>query len=112
MHTTADTPADSGTPRPRFVFGVIFGALLLVGNLLVLAAAWQDKSWGTLAMAIVVGPILNSAFLVSGLVAIPFLKRRRVQFSLGRHLVLTLGVPIVAVVADFFIIMSMGFHPC
>jgi hypothetical protein len=112
MNTTANAADDTGTPRPRVVFGVIFGALLLVGNLLVLAAAWQDKSWGALVMAIVVGPILSGAFLVSGLVAIPFLKRRRVQFSLGRHLALTLGVPIAGVVADFFIIRWMGFHPC
>jgi hypothetical protein len=62
IHSTSDTSADTGTPRPRVVFGVIFGALLLVGNLLVLAATWQDKSWGALVMAIVVGPILNGAF--------------------------------------------------
>ena len=112
MHTTADTPADKITPKCRGVFGMVLGVLLLVGNLLVLAAAWQDRSWGALGMAVMVGPILNGVFLISGLVAIPFLKRRRQQFSLGRHLALTLGVPIAAVVADFFIIMSMGLHGC
>jgi hypothetical protein len=112
MHTTTDTSSGTAAPKGRGVFGVVFGALLLVGNLLVLAAAWQDGSWGALVMAVIVGPILNGVFLISGLVAIPFLKRHRQQFSLGLHLALTLGVPIAAVVADFFIIMSMGLHGC
>ena len=63
-------------------------------------------------MAIVGGPILNGVFLICGLVAIPFLKRQRVCFSVGRHLALTLGVPIASVVADFFIIMTMDLHGC
>lgn len=110
MHTTAETPADIVTPKTRGVFGLVFGALLLAGNLVVLAAAWQDRSWGALRMAVMVGPVLNGVFLISGLIAIPFLKRRRNSFSLGRHLALTFGVPIAAVVADFFIIVSMGLH--
>jgi hypothetical protein len=63
-------------------------------------------------MAFVGGPIFNGLLLISGLVAIPFLKRRRVRFSLGRHLALTLGLPIAAVVADAIIILSMGLHGC
>jgi hypothetical protein len=89
---------------------MVFGALLLVGNLLLLAAAWQDKGMGAVWMAFIGGSILNATFLISGLIAIPSLKRHRRQFSLGRHLALTLGVPIAAVVADFYIIGSMGSH--
>jgi hypothetical protein len=110
MHSTTDTPADTATPKARGVFGMVFGALLLVGNLLLLAVAWHDKSWGAFWMAFIGGPILNGTFMISGLIAIPFLKRHRRQSSLGRHLALTLGVPIAAVVADFFFIMSMGLH--
>ena len=92
------------------MFVRVFLALVAVGNCFVLSVAWQDKSWAALWMAIVVGPVLNGALLISGLVAIPFLKRRRVSFSLRRHLALTIGVPIAAVVADFVIILSMGLH--
>ena len=112
MHIPTDTPVETTTPKARGVFGMVFGALLFVGNLLVLAAAWQDKSWGALGMAVVVGPVLNGVFLMSGLVAIPFLKRHRQQFALGQHLALTLGIPIATVAADFFIIMSMGLRGC
>jgi hypothetical protein len=112
MHTTSNLSTDIATQKPRHVFGLVFSALLLVGNILVLAAAWQDKSWGALWMAIVGGPILNGTLLISGLVAIPFLKRRRSHFSLARHLPLALGAPVAAAVADFFIIGSMGLHGC
>jgi hypothetical protein len=112
MHTSADALVHSPQPKARGVFELVFGALLLVANLVLLAAAWQDKSWGAMVLAVAGGPILNSAFLFSGLLAIPFLKRRRPHFSLGRHLALTLGVPIAAAVVDFFAIMSMGLHAC
>ena len=112
MDTTVDTPADTTTTRAHGVFEIVFGALILAGNVLVLAAAWQDKGLGALLLAIVGGPILNGIFLTSGLVAMPFLKRRRLQFSLSRHLLLTVGIPIAAVVVDFFTIKWMGVSVC
>jgi hypothetical protein len=112
MSTTAVTPPEAVTPRARGCFGWTFLALVAAGNCLILSAAWQDRSWGALWMAVVGGPILNGVLLISGLVAIPFLKRRRAKFSLGRHLALTLGLPIAAVVADFFVILRMGLHGC
>lgn len=112
MDTTVDTPADTTTPKSHGVFEVFFGALILAGNVLLLAAAWQDKGLGALLLAIVGSPILNGIFLTFGLVAMPFLKRHRPQFSLGRHLALTVGIPIAAVVVDFFTIKWMGVSVC
>lgn len=104
MNPSSNTSSDPVTSTSRDLFGMVFGALVLVGNLLILAAAWRDRSWGALAMAITYGPMLNGALLISGLVAIPFLKRRRQHFSTGQHLALTVAVPITAIVADFMII--------
>ena len=110
MDTTTEISPDA--PKSRGVFGKAFVALVLIANLVILAVAWQDKSWAALWMGLLIGPILNGAFLISGLVAIPFLRRRRASFRLGRHLALTIGLPVAAVVADLFIINSMGFHGC
>jgi hypothetical protein len=104
----AESSAGAAPPKARGVFGRVFAALLLVGNLLLLAVAWHDKTWGAFWIAFIGGPILNGMFLIYGLLAISFLKRDRRQFSLGRHLALTLGLPIAAVVADFFIICLIG----
>ena len=112
MNSTADTPGDTCPPQARGVFGAIFAAFILLGNLWVVIAASQDRSWGALWIAFVAAPVFNGGLLISGLVAIPFLKRRRAQFSLGRHLALTLGVPIVAFVVDIIAIGSMGLHGC
>lgn len=112
MPPSSDDPIDEETQEGRSALGMVFSVLLLVGNLLVLAAAWQDKSWGALWMAIIGSPGLNIILMVLGLTAIPSLKRRDSEFSLGRHLAVTLGLPIAAVVADFLIILSMGLHGC
>lgn len=113
-HSTTPDHAlqQTASPEKRGAFGFVFLVLLSVGNLVILIRAWQDRSWGALWLAIIGGPILNGVFLISGLVAIPFLKRFGAQFSLGRHLALTLGAPIAAVAADLFIILSMGLHRC
>ena len=107
MDTAADIPPHTPAPKLGGVFVWVFLALVAAGNLLVLSVAWRDRAWGAFYAAIIGGPILNGVLLVVGLIAIPFLRRRRVQFSLGRHLALTLGVPIAAVVADFFIIYNV-----
>jgi hypothetical protein len=112
MDITANTPSDIPTPKTLRVFELVFIVLIVIGNLLLLAAAWQDKGWTALYISIFAGPVLNGAFLVSGLLAIPFLKRRGAQFSVGGHLGLTLGVPIAAAGIDFFAIISMGLHGC
>lgn len=117
MPPSSDDPVDEETQEGRsalgMVLGMVFGVLLLlVGNLLVLSAAWQDKSWGALWMAIIGSPGLNIILMVLGLTAIPSLKRRDPEFSLGRHLAVTLGLPIAAVVANFLIILSMDLHGC
>ena len=112
MNTTDQVPPDSGASKSRGVFVRFFLALVALVNLAALAAAWQDRSWGALGIAIGVGPTINAILIVFGLVAIPFLKRRSDSFSLGRHLALSIGIPIAAIVADFLIISSMGLHGC
>jgi hypothetical protein len=111
MSDTQETPVDVGTPKTRSVFWMVYGVLMVIGNLIVLVIAWNDKSWGALWIAIVGGPILNAVFLISGLVAISVL-RRRTPFSLGRHLAMSIGLPIAAIVVDFLVIILMAPHGC
>lgn len=112
MHASHDmTPEELEPGRPGR-FGWIFVGLSIPANLWLLAAAWRDRSWEALWIAIVGGPLVNAVWLLVGLVAIPFLKRRRAGFALGRHLAFSCGVPIAAVVIDLGLIASMGLHGC
>jgi hypothetical protein len=110
MTTPPDLPAERPAPKTRVGFGAVFIAVLLVGNLLLLAAEYLDRSWGAVQMVVIVGPMLNVALMISGLVAIPHLKRLRAQFSLGRHLAMTLGLPLAAVAIAYANIISMFFR--
>ncbi len=93
-------------------FWLVFFVLLIVGNLLILAIAWQDKSYMAASMGFIFGPVLNAVLLVSGLVAIPFLKRVEPGFSVADHLKLILGGPIAAILVDVTAILFMGLHGC
>ena len=94
-----------------FVFGWVFVCVVVVLNLFALGAAWQDKSYGALAIAILYGPIGNILLALFALVAIPLL-RRKPSFSMARHLAFSCGAPACAIVVDFVVIFSMGLHGC
>ena len=109
MHNAADTPKNAATPNPRDVFKYVFLSLVLVGNLLVLAAAWQgggERAWHRCFG----WPDFQWRILDFRTGRVSLSQAPQSAFSLGRHLALTIGVPIGAVVADFFIIMSVGLH--
>ena len=94
------------------LYGLLFFAVSVGSNFLALVAAWRDRSWGAFGIATTGAPLLNGVLLILGLVAIPFLRNRQVGFSLVRHLRLTIGIPVAAVVIDAFAIISMGLHGC
>jgi hypothetical protein len=110
MNTVTSIPDMTPTPSSRSRFGMVFVVVVVAVNLLALGAAWQDRSWGALMIAVVVGPALNGVLALVGLAATPFLRRRRSPFPVRRHVAFSLGVPIAAIVIDFFAIASMGVH--
>lgn len=89
-------------------FGVVFVIVVILLNVFALVAASQDKSWGALWIATVAGPIGNGLLAVMSLVAAPFLQRKRLEFSVRRHLALSIGVPAAAIIIDTVAIFSMG----
>ena len=111
MQTASEPLIASPVRRNHFRFALTFVIVVGIANLLALGVAWQDRSWGALAIAVIYGPILNGIFALIGLLATAFL-RRNDQFSIWRHVVLSLGVPIAAASIDAFIIFSMGLHGC
>jgi hypothetical protein len=100
-----DTASDTAS-----VFATFFLAILLIGNLVLLAVAWQDQSWTALGLLAFGSPSFNGALLAIGLLAIPFRRRDPTQFSLGRHLALTVAAPLAAVAVDAAVILSMDLH--
>jgi hypothetical protein len=110
MHPVTEIPDVTPKPISRSWFGMVFVLVIVLANLIALGAAWQDRSWGALGIALVYSPMFNGMLALIGLVAIPFLRRYRLKFLVWRHVALSLGVPIAAIVIDFIIICSMGIH--
>lgn len=107
MDGASESAEPANPPRANSLFRKFYVVFLLIANLLFLAVAWKDHSWLAYIIAVMVGPIVNGTLVVIGLLAIPFLRRDPTQFSFGRHLVLTVGVPVVAVAVDAVAIFSM-----
>ncbi len=80
-------------------------------NAVVLAHALDDRSWGALAMAIIVGPLSNLALAVLSLLCMP-LVRRAFATTVRRHVLISLGIPAAAIGFDLLAILSMDLHGC
>ena len=96
--------------RPWFI--VAFTSLVVLLNMLVLMAAARDRSWGAIWFGVIGGPVMNGVIALLSLLAIPALKRRRAQFSVWRHVAISLGMPAAAAVVDGVIIFHMDLHGC
>jgi MYXO-CTERM domain-containing protein len=110
MHPSTESSADA-PQQTRSWFGRAFVIAVVLLNLLALGAAWRDQSFGAICIAIMIGPIGNGVLALVGLAGIPFL-RRRPGFSMGGHLALSLGLPVVAIIVDAVAIFSMRLHGC
>lgn len=85
-----------------------FVSLLLITNVIFVTLAWGEQSWGDFRLLFIDGPMINGAFLLGGLFLIPVLERHQLHFCLPRYLVLTIGLPILAVITDYLLIMYSG----
>jgi hypothetical protein len=85
---------------------------VLAANGLLLAIAASDRSWGALGIGIMVGPITNGVLLLLSLACIPIVKSGAAGASIGPYVAASIGLPLLAVPIDFFIIGSMGLHGC
>ena len=81
-------------------FHLVFTGIVLLANLIALAAAWQDRSWGALGIAVVVGPSMNGVLSLLSLLATPALQRTFGPFSVGKHVAISLLLPGAAICLD------------
>ena len=95
----------------RWVVRGIFLSLLLVANGIVLSIAAEDRSWGALGMAIVVGPITNGCLALLSLLFTPWI-RQLTDSSPRVHAVFSVAAPAVAIVADLVLIGAMDLRGC
>lgn len=84
-----------------------FATVAIVLNLIPIAAAWRNQSWGAVNIAWFVVPALNSVLALAALACIPLFKRDCPRFSLLRHLIFAFGLPAVLALLDWTIIASM-----
>jgi hypothetical protein len=99
------------SPRSVVVATSILVCVLMLMNGALLAAAWQDRSWGAFGIGIFYGPISNGLVLVVAPLLTPVLWKFSGQWA-AMYLVAALLVPVGAVIADALIILAMGLHGC
>jgi hypothetical protein len=110
MDTTNGTSPSGNTQQPPSQFGGMFVFFVIFLNLLAIIIAATDRSIGALTIAMIWGPAVNVLLALSSLMAIPVLRRRQRMFSPGRHLALSICVPLAAIVTDGVVIFSMDLH--
>ena len=88
----------------------MFVCFLIVLNLLAIMIAAADRSIVAVTIAIIWAPAGNVVLALGSLMAIPVLRRRQRTFSLGKHLALSICVPLAAIVIDGVVIFSMHLH--
>ncbi|MEW5977623.1 MAG: hypothetical protein AB1898_17655 [Acidobacteriota bacterium] len=108
MGITTETVVETAPSQPRSRFELVFVVTVVLLNLFALGLAWYEQGWGAIAIAFVGSPLLNGVFVLVSLIALPVLRRRHRPFSVRRHLALSFGLPIAAIVIDALLIFSMG----
>ncbi len=86
---------------------ILLAIVLFLVNSLLVGAAAGDRSLGALAIAWLIGPIVNGATVLLSWLALLLYRPRLTGAPLAMYVVTSLLLPPVAVVADYFIIGSM-----
>ena len=111
METENTIRPDERPFLPRSRFGFYFIGLTIVLNLVAMLVAWRDHGWIAVGIAGIWGPALNVCLILVALLVIPDAKQHQ-GFSLGKHLAISITVPVVAAVLDFLIVFSMDLRGC
>lgn len=89
---------------------IVVACVVLAANVLLLAVAALDRSWGAFAIVIVVGPITNGILLLLSLACIPIVKSSVAGGSIKLYLAAAIGLPLAAIPIDFFIMSAIGMY--
>lgn len=103
-----DSESTPGNPL-RFVSLLVLAVLGF--NLPVLALAWNDRSWGALAISVALGPMFNASLAIGGSV-LAIRWRRHYPGTWVWILVASWCIPATAAVVDYFLISSISLHGC
>ncbi|MCX5661364.1 MAG: hypothetical protein NTW19_16915 [Planctomycetota bacterium] len=107
----ADEPAnDPINHRHSAAFAAVVVGVVLVANLVLLAVAAKDRSWGALHIMLIEVPITNGILCVVSFgltLLVKLCTRGTVEL-----LIVASFVPIGAIFVDAALIMCMGLHGC
>lgn len=107
------TPA---TPAPRSPHvrnaALASAGVVLVANVVLLAMARSDRSWGALGIGVFVGPIVNAVLLLLSLACIPLVRSAARGAPISAYVATSIAIPLIAIPVDFILILSMGLSGC
>src|SRR5262245_43544154 len=87
-------PSREPTTYGRWLFTIIALGLIAASNLLMLALAWSDRSWGALFIAFYANPFINGAIAIVSLAMTPAAWRRSGSAGGLVHLAASVAVPL------------------
>jgi hypothetical protein len=86
--------------------------IVLPLNVSIVYIAAADKCWGALALALAIGPAVNMWLVILFCACIPLIRWAVPCASLIPYVIVSIGLPVAAIVVDFLIIWSMPLHGC
>ena len=105
-----EKPKGSPTTVKSWAVGV--AALVLSVNVYLVASAVADRSWGALAIAIIIGPMTNVAILLVSLVLTPLVRFASRGASVTPYVLTSMLAPVAAILIDGACILPLDLHGC
>lgn len=119
MDMSSDTPCPTtltslGRPAKHIgpkVCTLVYIAAVILGNITILYNVDPQQGWEALGIALVIGPLINAALMVIGLLAIPYLWMKA-KYYIKTYVSMVISLSVAAAVIDLLIIFSMDLHGC
>ena len=92
---------------PPLKYNRIFLFVVTIANLIAIACA-SSGGWAAIGMITIYGPMANVTLSVISLLLTNSLRENNPDLSLGKHILVSVGVPMAAIVIDVLIIAIMG----
>ena len=103
-------PSEAGAGARVLWAAAVVAVLVIAANIWLVVQAAEDQSHGAIAIAFMVGPVVNALMLAVSLVVTPLVRRLLSAPSMGLYVATCVGVPLAAVFVDFMVILAMPLH--